>query len=239
MLMIGMTTTAMMMLMMMTKMTLKKKLIWSVRYQSLSLPSLMVKQWAPPPASTKRPLKSRGTKRRRTEEKETKVLDTALQCIRTISKCKTQQGQENDDDDIFGKFVARELRGLSSDAKRAAKFRIRQVLYDVSSPAPQLHQSPGYGSYGSYGGLTQNNSVLYPSYSSNIQPMYSSQFMTAHGSHSQPYSSTSTGHESFNNMKSNFPYHTSHNPSPSSSSVTSPDSMNVASGQEQDGCCQI
>lgn len=113
------------------------------------------------PVSTKLPTKIRysaAAKRARKEEQESIVLDTATECMSQLAKRMTgkptppQKEIQDDDDDIFGEFIAREMRNISSsEAKRRVKFRIHQVLFEAAAVAPyhegirhSTYQIPGY-----------------------------------------------------------------------------------------------
>ena len=86
------------------------------------------------PRSTKRPTgtrDSRPSKRQKEKQQEDTVLMKALECMERSGETK------RDSDDIFGEYVANELKAINDDQKkRFIKFQIQSLLFSLLSPQP-------------------------------------------------------------------------------------------------------
>ena len=95
--------------------------------------------------STKRPLSTREqrptcSKRQKKEMQEDVLLQKAIACMEKTGKV---HQQKRDDDDIFGDYIASEMRAIQNvEMKRWVKFKIQSLLFSAHSGfAPQQSQA--------------------------------------------------------------------------------------------------
>lgn len=96
--------------------------------------------------STKRPTSStaqRPSKRQKKETQEDVLLQKAIACMENAGGIDRHR---RDNDDIFGEYVATEIRSIQdSKVKCWVKFQIQPLLFSAQSgaiPSPQLHALP-------------------------------------------------------------------------------------------------
>lgn len=101
--------------------------------------------------STKRPStegkQSTSTKRKKREaQEEDSLLQMAIQCLEksasNIEDKVTRKEDKEDEDDIFGKYVASELRSMELSVKRLAKWKIQSVIFNAHSGSLQASEGP-------------------------------------------------------------------------------------------------
>ena len=102
------------------------------------------------PISTKKPTNKataneKLTPRKRIEAKENELLQVAIECLKEEG---TKKGSE-DADELFGKFVASELRTISDEhIKRQAKWKIQFALFEVHDFLHHNQPPPWPNAYG-------------------------------------------------------------------------------------------
>ena len=85
--------------------------------------------------STKRPttVKEPNTKRKKRESQEDLILQRAVSCMERAEKNITK-GNGNDGDDVFGQYVAFELKSMDNPhIKRVTKWKIQSLIYHTHS----------------------------------------------------------------------------------------------------------
>ena len=90
--------------------------------------------------STKRPTSSGTglTKRQKKESQEDELMKRAIACMEKVGDRNSKQ----DDDDVFGLFVASELRSISDpQCKNRVKWQIKSILCNVQ---PQFTPTSGW-----------------------------------------------------------------------------------------------
>ena len=78
------------------------------------------------------------TKKQKKESQEDALMQKAIACIEKVSD------RKHDDDDVFGQFVASELRAISDlQCKNWIKWQIKSVFCNVQPQFAPLHMSTG------------------------------------------------------------------------------------------------
>ena len=87
--------------------------------------------------STKRPLdaSNKGKKKKKQQNTaEDSLLEEAINCLKKEGK---EDDQAKDEDDIFGKFIVSELKGIKDvRLKRQVKWRIQTAIYEAHNILP-------------------------------------------------------------------------------------------------------
>ena len=79
------------------------------------------------------------TKKQKREAKENVLLEKALSVMATPSTAITQLQETEDDDLLFCRFIASELRSISDiQVKRMVKWKIQSAVFFAASSPPEI-----------------------------------------------------------------------------------------------------
>ena len=123
--------------------------------------------------STKRPLEGKQSatfKRKKREAQEDVLLQKAIRCMEksTSNNDEDKDKHKEDDDEIFGRYVATELRSMDISVKRLTKWKIQSIIFGAHSGPWQAQQHEAYPPYNN---LMQRVSTS-PSFSSDSSGQY-------------------------------------------------------------------
>lgn len=95
--------------------------------------------------STKRPIEKKTFKpnKRQKEQQEDALLTKAMGLIERSAATAEAKNSERDADDIFGEYIAMELKSIKNEEmKRLVKFRIQSLLFSTLSSHPMTAIPP-------------------------------------------------------------------------------------------------
>ena len=126
--------------------------------------------------STKRPIEGKATKltKRQKEKKEDILLKKAIECMEK-SMSEGTKLQKKDPDEVFGEYVATELKNVTDmKQKRIIKYKIQSVLFTALTPTPSFEPSNNYFNFPPQAAGWPDSRSPTPDWSS-----YNSQYLTS------------------------------------------------------------